>query len=177
MATVLVARARGTPALLSIPPQTWAQCQPGGGIHKQIYKAFQRRKSQAPPHMGRLFLPVARGGPAIKGLLNAFALGLRKRGAAQGEYIRHHTEKSCPPTWPPSWWRARGEPEERPGGPRVSIWGVPPNCLIEPLVVLVCLLAFPCGTLILVRLITCSRQRIYYTSYFLCRRQRIQESW
>jgi hypothetical protein len=91
--------------------------------------------------------------------------------------LKHKKYLRGPPTWPPSWWRARGEPEERPGGPRVSIWGVPPNCLIEPLVVLVCLLAFPCGTLILVRLITCSRQRIYYTSYFLCRRQRIQESW
>ena len=122
-----------------------------GGINKANLKAFQRRKSQAPPH-GQVLPARREEGPAIKGLLKAFPWAGQKSGPRRVYQVTHG--KVLPPHMgtilvP----RARGARRKARRSKGQDL-GESPNCLIEPLVVLAFLLAFPCGTLILVRLIT-----------------------
>jgi len=88
-------RARGGPLLSRSPPRHGRNASLGGGFSQSL-KAFRDGNARPPPHMGRFFLPVARGGPAIKGLFKAFPWASENGGRPKAS-ISGTTRKSLAP--------------------------------------------------------------------------------
>ena len=77
MGTILVPHARGTPALNISPPRHGRNASLGGRVITKL-KGLPHGQCAGPPHLGRFFLPVARGCLILKPI-KGLSLGQPKK--------------------------------------------------------------------------------------------------